>query len=254
MQLRRNFGSSRLVRLLAGWCPVDADGTGQDIAQRLGPWLGVREAVTLHATHHTIRSMHVAPAVPARKAVCPPVDDELQRVRAALVQAIQSSGAPVANRRHGRNAATQPDAGTATGVAFAPYRKRYADLQHHMELRVAALRAHVRAALSRATPALAQLAALDAAMDQMLAGRAQQLWSTVPVLLERRFEQLRRQRPQGDGGAQPQTARDLWIPQDEWLVVFGRELQDLLLAELDERMQPVAGLVDAFNNVFKKFP
>jgi hypothetical protein len=53
----------------------------------------------------------------------------------------------------------------------------------------------------------------------------------VPVLLEKRFEQLR-------------TAP----PQDKWQTVFSRDWQVILLAELDERLQPVVGLIEALTS------
>ena len=99
-----------------------------------------------------------------------------------------------------------------------------------------ALRSSVRQALSTRTPALAQLAALDAVLDGMLVDREQKLMSAVPVFLERRFEALRRQQSVG------------------WPDVFDEEMRQLLLAELDDRLQPVAGSVEAFSNVHKSQP
>ena len=77
---------------------------------------------------------------------------------------------------------------------------------------------------------------LDAVLDEMLVDREQKLMSAVPVFLERRFEALRRQQSVG------------------WPDVFDEEMRQLLLAELDDRLQPVAGLVEAFSNVHKSQP
>jgi hypothetical protein len=33
-----------------------------------------------------------------------------------------------------------------------------------------------------------------------------------------------------------------------WLAAFGQELQEALLAELDARLQPVTGLIEAIRN------
>jgi hypothetical protein len=38
------------------------------------------------------------------------------------------------------------------------------------------------------------------------------------------------------------------------LDAFGKELQEVLLAELEVRMQPVVGLIEAFSNEVKKCP
>ena len=217
MYLRSNFSSSRLVRLLNAWSPLDTGASRQDFAERLGQWVGVSDAITLHATHQSLTSRaRVRPAL-ARPAGTSALEEEFQRVRTALVQAISAN--PV---------------GGPVGEKFAPHRKRYVDLQRHMEMRIAALRASARQALSTAAPELAPLAALDGVLDQMLVDREQRLMSAVPVLLERRFEHLRR--------SQPTT----------WPNQLHEEMQQLLLAELDDRLQPVAGLVEAFSNMHKK--
>jgi hypothetical protein len=111
-------------------------------------------------------------------------------------------------------------------------------------LSIDALRDHVRQALSRASRALAQLAALDAVLDQMLGGREQKLLSTVPAFLERRFEQLCQRSQSGPEAAQS--------PGDG-LDVFRQEFQQALLAELDVRLEPVKGMIEALSNEVKKY-
>jgi hypothetical protein len=97
---------------------------------------------------------------------------------------------------------------------------------------VGALRDHARQVLLRAGPRLRQLATLDAAMEQLLARREQSLLPQVVGLLARRFAELRR----GDDGS------------GGWRATFEREWRQALLAELDLRLEPVAGLVDAQRN------
>ena len=105
-----------------------------------------------------------------------------------------------------------------------------------MELSVEALRGHVRQALAQATPELAQLAALDAAMEPLLAGREQRLLGSLPAFLKARFVALRQQ------------AADLSDPAPDnlrWLQTFANEFEQTLLAELDLRLQPVIGLIES---------
>ncbi len=99
-----------------------------------------------------------------------------------------------------------------------------------MELAIAALRGRLREAAGRASPALARLAAVDAVMEQVLGAREQALLAGVRRQLEQRFERLR---PPPDAA-----------PTD-WLTPFCQDLQALLLAELDLRLQPLEGLVEA---------
>jgi hypothetical protein len=118
-------------------------------------------------------------------------------------------------------------------VDFALHRQRYLDQQRKMELMIGPLRAHVQQALSVASPELRQLAELDAMWEQMLEVREQKLLAGVPAMLKQRFEQLRK------------THQDDAAP-NQWLEAFGHELQEVLLAELDTRLQPVLGLIEAF--------
>ena len=131
---------------------------------------------------------------------------------------------------------------------YAPHHRRYLDQQRQMELKIEALRGHVRHNMSRVSTPLRQLAALDAAMEQMLVAREQKLLSALPAFLERRFEQLRQAHQQtlADAGAEDNPA--LWRQPNGWLAIFGRDLQALLLAELTVRMEPVTGLMEAMGH------
>jgi hypothetical protein len=93
-----------------------------------------------------------------------------------------------------------------------------------METRLAPLRARVRAALSGTSPALRQLAALDAVLEGALLVRERHLLSKVPLWLEQHLERSRR-------AAAPSDA--------------GPRVQDTLLAELDLRLQPIEGMIEA---------
>jgi hypothetical protein len=110
---------------------------------------------------------------------------------------------------------------------FAPHHQRCLDLQRRMETAIEPFRAHVRQVLAAASPRLAQLATLDASFEQMLGGREQRLLSGVPAFLKARFEQLRQTHP------------------DTWPAPFELELQQALKSELELRLQPVTGLIEA---------
>lgn len=221
MHLRRNFSSSRLVRLLSEAASVDVDASRQDVAEKLGLWLGTLDTLQLHAAHQSIKAFAEEAPSGARATAHHPLEEDVQRVRAAMVQAITANGSAKA---------IETDAG------YAPYRQRYLEQQRHIESKIASLRSHVRQVLSRASPRLKQLAYLDTVMDQVIGAREQRLMSTVPVLLEKRFEQLRR--AQADG----------------WQGTFSQEWQEVLLAEMNVRLQPVVGLMEAFSNEVTKSP
>jgi hypothetical protein len=122
---------------------------------------------------------------------------------------------------------------------FSPHRRRYAARQQHMETSIGPLRARLRASLAAGSPAMAQLAAVDGVMEQALAGRERTLLSSVPALLQGHFERLR----QADLAASREPNSGL--TEAKWPDAFCKDMQHVLLAELDIRFQPIDGLLDA---------
>lgn len=233
MHLHRNFSSSRLVRLLSDLGSVDVEASKQDVAERLGEWLGVFDAITLHAAHQAIHVPDDKKPSSAQLSKIPTLEDEFHRVRTTLVKAITASGAAPAREKQSRKHLPQPEAATETDAGYAPYHQRYLAQQRQMALRIDALRVYVRQTIAKVSPQLGQLASFDSVMEQMLGAREQKLLSTVTVLLERRFKHLSKTQQQH---------------------IFGPEMQEVLLAELEVRLQPVVGLIEAFSNEVKKQP
>lgn len=230
--LRSNFTSSRLVRLLGDWVPLDAPASGMDFAERMSLWFNAFDAIRLQGVHQSIRGMQApAPGQPPDPGPALALAEHLQRVRATLAQAIQQGVA---------------DGADAPG--YAPYHRRHLELQRRMELAIAPLRDQVRQALGRASRRLRQLAALDAAFEEMLAPREQLLLPVAAALLQQRFEQLRlAHRQEREAAGQPDDPAD-WSRAGGWLQAFGQDWRQALLAELELRLEPVAGLIDALSN------
>lgn len=220
--MRRNISSSRLVRLLGGWAPVDMEASGMDFAERLGQWVNAFDAIGLRAAHQSIGTLTTAapgrPSDPGQTPVNAMTEDFL-RVRTALANLI----------------AKQP---TAADASYAPYHQRHLKLQREMEQMIVPLRDRVRQTLGRVSPKLRQLAALDAVLEQVIAPREQMLLPTVSNLMSRRFEHLR-------------LAHGQAIEAGGWLAVFGNDWRQALLSELDLRLEPVMGLIDALRNESK---
>jgi len=249
--LRRNFNSSTLVRLLDEWSAREADRPRQDLAERLSAWVGVFDAVTLHAAHQSIGTAvgARAPAAPVAKAL----DAQLQQVRAVLTRAVSApepGPEPVSRGRLATMTATVAPADAVPAeeepADFAPFRKRYLDHQRNMELMIEPLRAHARDTLTKASPRLARLATLDAVWEPMLAGREQRLLAGIPGLMQRRFERLRKTQAALEAPAQ-------WRQPGGWLDGFGHDMRAIALAELDVRLQPVMGLTEAFSSEVEKY-
>ncbi|WP_457329257.1 DUF3348 domain-containing protein [Rhizobacter sp. P5_C2] len=133
--------------------------------------------------------------------------------------------------RRVRDTVTKLAAPDPTTDDFPPHRQRYLGWQQAMESNIGPLRRKLRASLSAASPALARLAAVDAVMDKVIGARERTLLATVPAWLEQHFERVR-----GDSSDdQP----------DRWRETFCQDMREVLLAELDLRMQPVEGLLEA---------
>ena len=97
-----------------------------------------------------------------------------------------------------------------------------------------------------------ELAALDAAFDGILCRREGKLLSSIPALLEKRFNHLRKMHLQAQPATQPTDNPDSWMKPAAWLARFCAELSAVLLAELDLRLQPALGLLEALQNEKKQ--
>ena len=228
--------------------------TGQDFGERMGAWLSVADAITLRTA---LQTSHAAqPTTTAR--VGPPVApdtllEDLQRMRATLTQSITTVEAaqPPRNRadHSAHGAFVAPLMLLDPTAEFTVLNQRYGEQQRRMAMGIDALRVHARQVLSRATPELARLAALDSVMDQMLGGREQHMLSTVSAFLKKRFEQLRRQAA-AEAAADAETLFGETLnpsQQPAWLVQLAAEFQQALLAELDLRLQPIVGMAEALH-------
>lgn len=241
---RTNFNSSGLSRLLAGLGLVDAAAPGPAFAERLGEWLNAADAMRLYAAHNAGADAADAPDAPgAQPGGAAALREEGARLRAALADGIARSCTPGERGVRIRLPLPDPAAPAEIAAAYEPYRRFHLAQQREMEAAIGPLRARARAALTRAAPGLAKLASLDAALDGILSGRESRLLATVPALLEKRFEALRAARPadQADDMA-------AWLRPGGWLADYCGELRAALLAELDLRLQPALGLIEAFCN------
>lgn len=229
--MNSTFAASKLVRLLDAWSPMQADAPGPDVAERLSAWLGPLEAIRLQGVQQSLRRLDEdgRPAPKAAARAMQALAQDVQRVRAVLAKAIAQD--PLAL------AALRPE----DDPAYGHFRQRHLELQRQMGQMVAALRDHVRQAVSRVSPRLRQLATLDATFEDLLAVREQTNLPFAATLLERRYQSLRAAHREADDPhvrGQP----------GGWLHAFAQDWRQALLAELDLRLEPVMGLLDALRH------
>ncbi|MFT4065730.1 DUF3348 domain-containing protein [Paraburkholderia sp.] len=274
---RRALSGPALVRLLARLADIDAAESRQSLSDRLSQWLGWTDAIALSSALNGN-----PPAVAAGARSFGQVDeDECARVRRSLVSAIAGDSVLAAARRRGPGQMSAQRVAVDTPADYAVFRQRYLALQQSMETAVATLRGRLRALLAARTPALARLAVVDAVMERALGERERTLLAAVPGLLGGHFERLREAaerrsaeaQADADANAAPQQpteaparaaarvgtraaathpasaavtpGRLAPVTPDAWLDVFRKDMQSVLLAELDVRFQPVEGLLAA---------
>jgi len=199
---------SELTRLLARLAGVPPTHTGLAFAERLGHWLSWSDAISLSA------ALNAGPpeSGPGRSHGPGGEEADFQRVRAALEASIAAGT---------RESASSP-------TDFGPHRRHCIAQQQAMQGAIGALRQRLRDALSRHSPALARLAAIDAVMDQTLAAHERSLLGLVPLRLEAHFERVQR-------------ARGI---DTDWLETFHDDMDLVLRAELGHRLLPAQGLLD----------
>ncbi|MBP7628103.1 MAG: DUF3348 domain-containing protein [Zoogloea sp.] len=242
---RTSFDSSRLIRALSDLVSTDAAPPRQSFADRLGQWLDFADAIALFSALNGSTDAAGGPAT----AEHPALRDEFARVRGALLDSINTDGVLTPGKARIRLPAPAWHASTPGAADYLPYHRYYLAHQRDMGAAIAPLRASVRAGLAQRAPALRQLAALDGVLDQALAPRERSLLATVPQLLGRHFEQLH----QAHRSALP-TPDDpaRWLQPGAWLHTFCQDMRVVLRAELELRLQPVAGLLEALNEVTKQ--
>lgn len=221
--------SSRLVRLLRSWDPPEAEAAGPDPAEGMAAWLGAFDTITLQATLGQLERLPQRPPAPvsALESAARDLAAEAAQVRDALLSAIAREVLPLA-------AARGPDA------AWSTYAERQQELQRRMEQMTGDLREQVRSRIAVLSDRLRRLAVLDATLAPVLAGREQQLLPALAGPLKRRCAALRRAVPADSPEPTPEPPG--------WLADFDKDWRALLLAELELRLEPVQGLLDALDH------
>jgi hypothetical protein len=243
--LQAALSGPTLVRLLARLAEADVSEPQASLADRLSQWLGWTDAIALST------ALSTPPGTPLPRAgagVAPTLDREdaslVVTARSALTKMITRACAPAkasanANPQHGSRESAEANA----PISFAEFRQDYLSIQQAMETEVGQLRKRLRTQLAARTPALARLAAVDAIMERSLGPREQRLLASVPALLATYFERLQRAAQQVPDEAA--STNEAPAAPGTWLATFRKEMQSVLLAELDIRFQPVQGLLAA---------
>ena len=225
---RTSVRGPTFIRLLARLTDVDVSPSRQSLSDRLGQWLDWTHAVAL-STSLDGKPSAVGSDVPTFGSA---EENECARVRASLVSTIAG------------DRAFAKEGGANEAVDYSVFRQRYLAIQRSMQAATGNLRGRLRDMLAQRTADMARLAAVDAVMERALSPREQTLLAHVPVLLGDHFERLRQ--------AEQKVLADAQVSEDApaiapgaWLDEFRKDVQSVLLAELDVRFHPVEGLLAA---------
>jgi hypothetical protein len=239
---RTNLHSSQLIRCLAELDLSEGAEPTSDFADELGQWMHFKDAIALSSVLESGMAKIPAQNPELREATGARLAAEFERIRAFMVSSITRSCSPTGGNK--QNKLPLP---VELEVSYVPYRRFYETHQRDMELSVEPLRVNLRNALAKASPSLRKLAELDVVMEKFLRERESRLLARVPMLLQKRFDvQYAAHLEQLAASGQPDNMA-AWMQPGAWLARFCQELQTLLLAEAELRLQPSAGLLEAFN-------
>lgn len=234
---------SKLVQTLSKLATADIDVSHKHFAERLGQLIDLSDSFSLS---ETLRGLKKLPFIPNTDASVTLMDKFLQS-RSAMVQSIIKSFAPDTVTIQLKLYGDKKNESVDDTVSFEPYLRLYTTQQSEMDFQILKLRAQVRQAVTGYSAELAQLAALDAALGDMLLVHTRKLFTVIPKLLKKRFEHLHNEHQKMLINKNDMEKQSSPAQSEEWLKIFYQEMQGLLLAELEVRLQPIAGLIEAFN-------
>lgn len=237
---RTTIRGPTFIRLLARLTDVDVPPSKQSLSDRLSQWLGWTHAIALSTALD-----NKLPAVASTMETFGSAEEnECARVRSSLASAIAGDRVFATSAQPGAEQTLAAGVGVDAAVDYSIFRQRYLVMQRAMQTATGNLRGRLRDMLALRTVEMARLAEVDAVMERALSPREQTLLASVPALLGQHFERLRQ--------AEQTALEDTQVAEDTsaatpaaWLDVFRRDMQRVLLAELDVRFQPIEGLLAA---------
>lgn len=252
VQPRARLHSSDLLRFLTSQGLVDAAADAGDVGQRLGDWLHFRHAIALQTFIGEVDDPSARPAAPTARVDGEVLSQRFAQVRAALEQSITEGTPPAPGMPRIEQPDTELEHPIDPKTAFDPFRRYCTGHQRQMDSIIRSLRLQLRGMLDKGTTPHRQLAALDAIFENVLVERESRLLGHIPPGFEKRFAKALKQHmkhlleaAEADASA-PRSA--------PWLGPLFEDMRAGLLAELDLRLQPVLGLIEALTSPLPRQP
>ena len=226
-----SLNGSRLVRCLTELAVTDVEISHSRFAGRLGQLIDLADSITLSSALGKLPTMAFEPAAVETAAVT----DKFLGMRTTIMRSVIRSFDPCAGGSRIKLPVPRADSPSDTAAAYEPYLRFYRAHQREFDLRIQRLQLQVREAATGFSPELAQLAALDSVLGDTLALHTRKFFTVIPRLLGKHFEQLAGEYP-------PMELHEH----------FCDDMQGLLLAEIETRLLPVLGLIEALNTHTEK--
>lgn len=249
----KRVNGSKLVRVLSDLSASeqgipDIEISHKQFAERLGLLVDLADSVTLS---ESLRGLHRI-AYETTSISQAEVQQEFLKQRKAAIKAITRSFEVRPGLVPFKLPTPKADFTKEEASKFEPYQRFYALHQSEIEFKTQKLRTSIRQQISGYSLALAQLAELDQTLGNSMMLHTRKRFSVVPKLLKLRFEQLLKAHLQDVDMIEVEDLPVNWVKPGAWLSQFYEEMQQLLLAEVEIRMQPALGLVEAFNEEVMK--
>ena len=237
-----SLNSSRLIRYLHDLSVTDAEVTHGQFAERLSRLIDFSDSIILSAAHGELPNLEFTPANNPENTI----QEGFLEARSAMVENITKSTTPESGYNRIKLPTPRPGESIDKILSFESYYRFYVLHQREMELKIQCVRVNIREGFTELSTTLAKLAILDRALGDTLLPHTRRFFSTIPRLLEKRFNHLYEQHHQAmDNNVEDDPLE--WMASDRWLGQFYKEIQGLLLAELEVRLQPLIGLLEALN-------
>ncbi|MEY2859576.1 MAG: hypothetical protein RL392_34 [Pseudomonadota bacterium] len=231
---RTHFHSSLLIRTLVDLAVLEPATPAPDLPEKLSTWISFTDAIKLSGVQKD-SAAQITSALHATGDFA--VAKEFSLARHALEQSIARYATASDSKLRLVLPTHQAGVTMEEASTYTPYRRYHQNYQRHLEQSARSMRSKVRNGIANVSPRLRQLAMLDSTYENILQEREASLLACLPTMFERRFHQLRK--------THGHDSPDLWTKPGAWLNQFFSDLHVVLLAELDLRLQPTVGLLEA---------
>jgi hypothetical protein len=233
-----SLGRSRLVRFLTDLSVANTRVSHHKFTERLAQLIDFADSISLSDAHS--RRLDVDTTSVAEFQA--DITSEFLRARSGIIQQAMRAFFPGSGPSRNRWPGAEPVPPSSASTAAEPYLRFYAAQQADLDARIRGLHLRTRDAVANLSPRLARLCALDTALNEALVAHSRRFFATVPRLLALRLEVLydTYQAAQTEEVSPPVS----WADTREQ---YRREAQGLLLAEIEARLLPALGLIEALN-------